>query len=51
MAGSFDPLYFYGLTDGLRMTDRAVHEWLGLVLYRLQGRTGSLFPGPRDAPE
>jgi hypothetical protein len=27
-------------------TDIAVREWLGLVAYRLAGRTGELFPGP-----
>jgi uncharacterized SAM-binding protein YcdF (DUF218 family) len=33
-------------TDGLVRTDIAVREWLGLVAYRLAGRTGELFPGP-----
>jgi uncharacterized SAM-binding protein YcdF (DUF218 family) len=33
-------------TDGLVRTDIAVREWLGLVAYRLVGRTGELFPGP-----
>jgi hypothetical protein len=23
---------------------RAVHEWLGLIAYRILGRTGELFP-------
>jgi hypothetical protein len=32
---------------GLRMTDIAVHEWLGLLVYRLTGRTLELFPGPQ----
>lgn len=27
----------------------AKHEWLGLVAYRLLGRTDALFPGPDDA--
>ncbi len=31
---------------GLRRTDTAVHEWLGLVAYRLTGKTMELFPGP-----
>lgn len=26
--------------------DLAAHEWLGLVMYRLTGRTNALFPGP-----
>jgi uncharacterized SAM-binding protein YcdF (DUF218 family) len=33
-------------TDGLVRTDIAVREWLGLVAYRLAGRTSVLFPGP-----
>jgi uncharacterized SAM-binding protein YcdF (DUF218 family) len=32
---------------GLRRTDRAVHEWLGLLVYWLSGRTSELLPGPR----
>jgi uncharacterized SAM-binding protein YcdF (DUF218 family) len=31
---------------GLRYTDRVVHEWLGLLAYRLTGRTSALLPGP-----
>ena len=26
--------------------DRAVKEWIGLVAYRLMGKTDALFPGP-----
>jgi uncharacterized SAM-binding protein YcdF (DUF218 family) len=37
---------FTSLGDGLRRTDTAVHEWVGLVIYRLTGRTAELFPGP-----
>lgn len=33
-------------TDGLVRTDIAVREWLGLVAYRMAGRTSALFPGP-----
>ena len=32
--------------DGLLRTDVGVREWLGLVVYRLTGRTDTLFPGP-----
>ena len=32
---------------GLKRTDDAVHEWLGLVVYWLTGRTSTLLPGPR----
>jgi len=32
--------------DGLGRTDTAVREWMGLVAYRLTGRTDELLPGP-----
>lgn len=35
-----------GLTGGLEDVDWAVHEWTGLVYYRLRGWTPSFFPGP-----
>jgi uncharacterized SAM-binding protein YcdF (DUF218 family) len=31
---------------GLILTDRAAHEWLGLIAYRLTGKTDELFPSP-----
>jgi uncharacterized SAM-binding protein YcdF (DUF218 family) len=34
------------VSDGLGRTDTAVHEWLGLLSYRLTGRPAALFPGP-----
>ncbi len=37
---------FATLGDGLRRTDTAVREWVGLVAYWLTGRTSELFPGP-----
>lgn len=37
---------FSPLSDGLRRTDTAVREWVGLAIYRLSGRTGELFPAP-----
>jgi uncharacterized SAM-binding protein YcdF (DUF218 family) len=37
---------FASPAEGLTMTDFAVHEWLGLVAYRLTGKTSVLFPGP-----
>jgi uncharacterized SAM-binding protein YcdF (DUF218 family) len=33
--------------DGLRRTDTAVREWVGLLIYRLAGKSSALFPGPR----
>jgi uncharacterized SAM-binding protein YcdF (DUF218 family) len=32
------------LISGLVLTDRAAHEWLGLIAYRLTGKTDELFP-------
>jgi len=37
---------FSSLSDGLGRTDTAVREWLGLVVYRLTGKTEELFPAP-----
>ena len=39
---SFTPV----ATDGLLKTDIAVREWIGLVAYRLTGKTDDLLPGP-----
>lgn len=35
-------------TDGLLKTDIAVREWIGLVAYRLTGKTDDLLPGPLE---
>jgi uncharacterized SAM-binding protein YcdF (DUF218 family) len=34
------------ISDGLNMLDLAAHEWIGLVAYRIVGRTTELFPAP-----
>jgi uncharacterized SAM-binding protein YcdF (DUF218 family) len=34
------------LSEGLRRTDVAAHEWAGLLAYWLAGKTHTLFPGP-----
>lgn len=36
------------LSDGLGMIDRAAHEWIGLIVYRLTGKTDTLFPSPAN---
>jgi uncharacterized SAM-binding protein YcdF (DUF218 family) len=37
---------FATLGDGLRRTDTAMREWIGLLIYRMAGRTAELFPAP-----
>jgi uncharacterized SAM-binding protein YcdF (DUF218 family) len=45
--GPVDVLRFpSSLSDGLGRTDAAIHEWVGLVVYRLTGKTEELFPAP-----
>ncbi|ABE63221.1 protein of unknown function DUF218 [Nitrobacter hamburgensis X14] len=39
---------FDRLSAGLARADTAVHEWCGLLAYRLTGRSDALFPGPRQ---
>lgn len=37
---------FASVGDGLRRTDTAVREWVGLFVYWLTGRSSELFPAP-----
>jgi len=37
---------FSTLGDGMRRTDSAAREWIGLLAYRITGRTSALFPAP-----
>ena len=46
-SGSDDALRpFPTVGDGLRRTDTAVREWVGLAVYWLTGKSSELFPGP-----
>ncbi len=47
VGGRADLLGFHNFAvDGLYGMDVAMREWMGLVAYRLSGKTGELFPGP-----
>jgi uncharacterized SAM-binding protein YcdF (DUF218 family) len=37
---------FQSVSEGLRRTDTAAREWVGLIVYWMAGRTSELFPGP-----
>jgi uncharacterized SAM-binding protein YcdF (DUF218 family) len=41
-----DSRHGFYLGDNLHELDRGVHEWLGLLVYRLTGKTDALFPEP-----
>ena len=34
------------LSGALSRTDNALHEWIGLIAYRVTGKTPELLPGP-----
>jgi uncharacterized SAM-binding protein YcdF (DUF218 family) len=38
--------YFVVADDGLGLVDTGVREWLGLIAYRIAGRTDALLPAP-----
>jgi uncharacterized SAM-binding protein YcdF (DUF218 family) len=42
---------FRMVSEGLRVTDITVREWLGLVAYRLNGYTDALLPAPSQADD
>jgi uncharacterized SAM-binding protein YcdF (DUF218 family) len=47
LAGKVDLTHFSSQSEeGLQHANLAVREWLGLIAYRLTGRTDALFPGP-----
>lgn len=37
---------FQSVSEGLRRTDTAAREWVGLIVYWMAGRTNELFPAP-----
>jgi uncharacterized SAM-binding protein YcdF (DUF218 family) len=41
-----DFLLFPSMTDRVDMLDSSVREWIGLLAYRLAGKTDALFPAP-----
>jgi uncharacterized SAM-binding protein YcdF (DUF218 family) len=41
---------FDDVASGLRRTDTAAREWIGLLAYWLTGRSSELFPGPSARP-
>jgi len=41
---------FEDVASGLRRTDTAAREWIGLLAYWLTGRSAELFPGPPVRP-
>ena len=46
--GRLDDLFVANFAmDGLSRTEIAIREWLGLIAYRLNGKTDTLFPGPQ----
>jgi len=36
----------FNILQGLQETSKASHEWVGLIIYWLTGRTMRPFPGP-----
>ncbi len=41
---------FGSVSGGLGRIDNALHEWIGLIAYRLTGKTSELLPGPLPRP-
>jgi uncharacterized SAM-binding protein YcdF (DUF218 family) len=44
--GRSNPFSFATGSSALIQLDRAAKEWIGLIAYRLMGKTHALFPGP-----
>jgi uncharacterized SAM-binding protein YcdF (DUF218 family) len=48
-AGRWDLMHLFDKpSEGLRRLDQVLREWVGLVVYRLTGRSDALFPGPQQ---
>lgn len=46
--GAQDLWRFFGKpSSGLRRMDQGTREWIGLLVYRITGRSDALFPGPQ----
>ena len=45
-SGTFASTQLFDVGEGIADLDSAAKEWLGLIGYRLLGRTNALFPGP-----
>jgi uncharacterized SAM-binding protein YcdF (DUF218 family) len=45
LTASNDPQFGH-VTSGLRLSETALREWIGLVAYRLTGRIDDVFPAP-----
>jgi uncharacterized SAM-binding protein YcdF (DUF218 family) len=46
--GRLHLLSFDQASSGLSRTDTAAHEWVGLLVYWVLGKSSALFPGPDD---
>lgn len=44
--GAFDWSAYSSVANGLSDLDLAVREWIGLIVYRITGRTPALYPAP-----
>ena len=45
--GTDDLALGFNFLSGLGALNKGMHEWIGLFVYRLLGRTDSVFPGPK----
>ena len=48
-AGPWDAVrLFEAPMEGMRRLEFVLHEWIGLIAYRMTGRSDALFPGPSE---